>query len=53
MTFGMNELGYRLKELQMKTQKLEDIESYPEYVKEFMDEIAQAEIELKEDMEKG
>lgn len=50
MTFGMNELGYRLKELQLKTQKLEDIESYPEYVKEFMDEIAQAEIELKEDM---
>ena len=53
MNFGMNELGYRLKELQMKTQKLEDIESYPEYVKDFMDEIAQAEIELKEDMEKG
>jgi len=50
MTFGMNELGYRLKELQLKTQKLEDIESYPEYVKEFMDEIAQAEVELKEDM---
>ena len=35
-----------LKELQLKTQKLEDIESYPEYVKEFMDEIAQAEVEL-------
>jgi HPt (histidine-containing phosphotransfer) domain-containing protein len=50
MTFGMNELGYRLKELQLKTQKLEDIESYPEYVKEFMDEIAQAEVELQEDM---
>lgn len=53
MTFGMNELGYRLKELQLKTQKLEDIESYPEYVKEFMDEIAQAEIELTEDLKKG
>jgi HPt (histidine-containing phosphotransfer) domain-containing protein len=53
MTFGMNELGYRLKELQLKTQKLEGIDSYPEYVKEFLDEIAQAEIELTEDMKKG
>ena len=53
MTFGMNELGYRLKELQLKTQNLEDIDSYPEYVEEFMNEIAQAEIELKEDMGKS
>ncbi len=52
MTFGMNELGYRLKELQLKTQKLEDIESYPEYVSEFLDEIAQAEKELLDDMTK-
>jgi len=52
MTFGMNDLGYRLKELQLKTQKLEDIESYPNYVDEFMSTIAQAEIELKEDMSK-
>lgn len=52
MTFGMNELGYRLKELQLKTQKLEGIETYPEYVQEFMDEIAQAENELKDDMAK-
>ena len=52
MTFGMNELGYRLKELQLKTQKLEDIESYPEYVEEFMSTIAQAETELKEDLSK-
>lgn len=50
MTFGMNELGYRLKELQLKTQKLEDIESYPEYVKEFMDEMTQAEKELQDDL---
>lgn len=50
MTFGMNELGYRLKELQLKTQKLEDIESYREYVDEFMSTIAQAETELKEDL---
>lgn len=52
MTFGMNELGYRLKELQLKTQKLEDIESYPEYVEEFMSTIAQAETELNEDLSK-
>jgi HPt (histidine-containing phosphotransfer) domain-containing protein len=50
MTFGMNNLGLRLKELQLKTQKLEDIESYPEYVEEFMNNMAQAEVELKEDM---
>ncbi len=53
MTFGMNELGYRLKELQLKTQKLEDIDSYPEYVEEFINEIAQAEIELNEEMKQS
>ncbi len=50
MTFGMNDLGNRLKELQLKTQKLEDIESYSTYVEEFMNIVAQAEIELKEDL---
>lgn len=53
MTFGMNDLGLRLKELQLKTQKLEDIESYPKFVDEFISTIAQAEIELKEDLSKG
>lgn len=52
MTFGMNELGYRLKELQLKTQKLEDIESYPEYVDEFMNTVASAEAELQDDLSK-
>ena len=52
MTFGMNELGHRLKELQLKTIQLEDIESYAEYVDEFLNEIAQAEIELKEELSK-
>jgi HPt (histidine-containing phosphotransfer) domain-containing protein len=52
MTFGMNELGYRLKELQLKTQKLEDIESYPEYVDEFMNTVAAAEAELQDDLSK-
>jgi HPt (histidine-containing phosphotransfer) domain-containing protein len=52
MTFGMNELGYRLKELQLKTQALEDIDSYPVYVDEFMNEVNQAESELKDDLAK-
>ncbi len=52
MTFGMNDLGYRLKELQLKTQKLEDIESYPTYVDEFITIMAQAKIELTEEMAK-
>jgi HPt (histidine-containing phosphotransfer) domain-containing protein len=52
MTFGMNDLGHRLKELQIKTQKLEDIESYPVYVEEFMTTIAQAEKELQDEMSK-
>ena len=52
MTFGMNDLGYRLKELQLKTQKLEDIDSYPAYVDEFMTIMAQAKEELTEDMAK-
>ena len=50
MTFGMNDLGHRLKELQLKTQKLEDIDSYPAYVEEFINAIALAEVELKGDM---
>ena len=52
MTFGMNDLGYRLKELQLKTQKLEEIESYSVYVDEFLSTMAQAKIELNEDMAK-
>lgn len=52
MTFGMNDLGLHLKELQLKTQKLEDIESYPVYVEEFMTVLDQAEIELSEEKAK-
>jgi HPt (histidine-containing phosphotransfer) domain-containing protein len=47
MTFGMNDLGHLLKELQLKTQKEEDIDSYPDYVFEFMSALKQAEAELK------
>jgi len=52
MTFGMNNLGHRLKELQLKTQKLEEIETYEGYVQEFMESVAQGEAELLEDMSK-
>lgn len=50
MTFGMNDLGQSLKELQLKTQRLEDIDSYPSYVADFVRQLAVAETELKEDM---
>lgn len=52
MTFGMNDLGFQLKELQLKTQRLEDIESYPLYVTQFIHLVDAAENELKEDMSK-
>jgi HPt (histidine-containing phosphotransfer) domain-containing protein len=52
MTFGMNDLGYRLKELQLKTQKLEDVDCYKDYVNEFLFILDQAEIELTEYMAK-
>jgi hypothetical protein len=48
----MNDLGLRLKDLQLKTQKLEDIESYPVYVDEFLKTMDEAEIVLREDMNK-
>ncbi len=50
MTFGMNDLGHRLKDLQLKTQKLEYIETYPTYVDEFVRIIGIAEEELKQDL---
>lgn len=50
MTFGMNDLGHRLKDLQLKTQKLEYIETYPAYVEEFVKTMAIAEQELKEEL---
>lgn len=52
MTFGMNDLGYQLKELQLKTQRLEDIESYPRYVANFIQLVDAAGHELQEDMSK-
>ncbi len=51
MTFGMNDLGMRLKQLQLKTQKLEEIDSYEEQVVEFETLIEQAQKELSEILE--
>jgi HPt (histidine-containing phosphotransfer) domain-containing protein len=48
MTFGMNDLGVRLKELQLKTQKLEEIDTYEEHVTEFETLIEQAKEELSD-----
>ena len=48
MTFGIDNLGIRLKELQIKTQKMEFIDTYPAHLEEFDTIIAQAEIELQE-----
>lgn len=53
MTFGMNDLGMRLKTLQLRTQKLEYIETYPSFVEEFMTVIGHAEKELLEDLKNG
>lgn len=52
LTFGMDELGVKMKKLQLKTQVLEDIESYATDVAVFVDQINQAEKELLEEMEK-
>jgi len=51
MTFGMNDLGMRLKQLQLKTQKLEEIDTYEEHVVEFETLIEQAQKELSEILE--
>ena len=52
MTFGMNDLGMHLKQLQLKTQQLAEIETYESHVKEFETVIAAAEKELQEELEK-
>jgi HPt (histidine-containing phosphotransfer) domain-containing protein len=46
MTFGMNELGLKLKTLQLNTLHSTDIDTYKEIVDEFIDTINKAEIEL-------
>jgi len=52
MTFGLNELGKHLKQLQIKTQDLDAPETFPAYVEEFERIIDVAELELKEELKK-
>jgi len=51
-TFGMKDLGHKLKEMQLKNQRLEDIKSYPSYVSDFILKMETAETELKEELDK-
>lgn len=50
MTFGLSDLGLHLKQLQVKTQKLTDVDSFPADVEEFEKIITAAERELREDL---
>ncbi|MGV8137432.1 MAG: Hpt domain-containing protein [Mangrovibacterium sp.] len=52
MTFGLNELGLHLKQLQIKTQQRIEVDSYPADVEEFIRVITLAEQELKKEIEK-
>jgi len=52
LTFGMDELGAKMKKLQLKTQVLEDVDSYAGDVELFVAQISQAEKELQEEMNK-
>lgn len=52
MTFGMEDLGIRLKQLQIKTQSLEGIDSYASQVEEFIEMMVIAKSELEEDFSK-
>ena len=49
---GMEELGKNLKKLQLLTEANAEIETYPNYVTMFMEQIAAAEIELQEELKK-
>ncbi|MFV0289935.1 MAG: Hpt domain-containing protein [Mangrovibacterium sp.] len=50
LTFGMEELGWKLKELQLKTQKLEDIDNYKSYLDLYDAHCNKAIIELQNDL---
>jgi HPt (histidine-containing phosphotransfer) domain-containing protein len=52
MTFGLNELGLHLKQLQIKTQQLSEIDTYPADVDKFEEVISVAEQELLEDLKR-
>ncbi|NOY95931.1 MAG: Hpt domain-containing protein [Chlorobi bacterium] len=47
---GMNDLGVKMKELQILTEKNEKVESYPDYIEDFKTKCLQAITELDEFM---
>jgi HPt (histidine-containing phosphotransfer) domain-containing protein len=49
---GMEELGKNLKKLQLLTEQGVEAETYPDYVKMFIDQCDAARIELNEEMSK-
>jgi HPt (histidine-containing phosphotransfer) domain-containing protein len=49
---GMEELGKNLKKLQLLTEAKEEEETYPDYVKMFIEQCDAATIELKEEIKK-
>jgi HPt (histidine-containing phosphotransfer) domain-containing protein len=49
---GMEELGKNLKKLQLLTEANAEIETYPNYVAMFMEQIAAAEQELQDELKK-
>lgn len=49
---GMEELGKNLKKLQLLTEANAEVETYPEYVKMFMEQCDVAVIELTEEIKK-
>jgi len=49
---GMEELGKNLKKLQLLTEQNAEIETYPDYVKMFIDQCDAATVELNEELSK-
>jgi HPt (histidine-containing phosphotransfer) domain-containing protein len=47
---GMEELGKNLKKLQLLTEEEKDIDTYPDYVKMFLEQCDAAVIELQEEL---
>lgn len=48
---GMEELGKSLKQLQLLTEEEKEVETYPDFVKMFVEQCDAATIELKEELE--
>ncbi|HNW51787.1 MAG TPA: Hpt domain-containing protein [Prolixibacteraceae bacterium] len=49
---GMEDLGKNLKKLQLLTEQNAEVETYPDYVKMFIDQCTAAKTELEEELKK-